>query len=337
WPGAYHGAEIFSLFQTLAATFYGNMIFNADEIPLATSLRRYWTNMITKHQPNDNISLTWPQYSSPTDRVLVLNKNTTITSFIEIYPNCDLISDVQAKVYGEYLGFNATCTVGNKCFIVDSTTTTRQTSTSNNLRCSLWFDNHEQDFKKWSDFELAFRNHYFSSRMIHKKFDLLKQRKQLHDEPVASYFDDVVNLCKEIDPQMSELMMIKHLMSGIHSEFQKELSRRESTMNTLNEFLKYAKIEQDRSDYRRNSNYQYEPRSIFIPDKNIQYNSYQHEFKPKNYINNQLRSQSLLNHCRICSRQNHRAIDCFHKQTTGCFNCGQNHTIRECTKPPSFQ
>ncbi|CAF3879034.1 unnamed protein product, partial [Rotaria magnacalcarata] len=135
WPGAYHGAEIFSLFQTLAATFYGNMIFNADEIPLATSLRRYWTNMITKHQPNDNISLTWPQYSSTTDRVLVLNKNTTITSFIGIYPNCDLISDVQAKVYGEYLGFNATCTIGNKCCIVDSTPTTRPISTSNNLRC----------------------------------------------------------------------------------------------------------------------------------------------------------------------------------------------------------
>ncbi|CAM4846457.1 unnamed protein product, partial [Rotaria magnacalcarata] len=58
----------------------------------------------------------------------------------------------------------------------------------------LWFDNHEQDFKRWSDFELAFRNRYFSSTMIHKKFDLLKQRKQLHDEPVTSYFDDVVNL-----------------------------------------------------------------------------------------------------------------------------------------------
>ncbi|CAF2087757.1 unnamed protein product [Rotaria magnacalcarata] len=142
----------------------------------------------------------------------------------------------------------------------------------------------------------------------------------------------------EIDPQTSELMMIKHLMSGIHPEFQKELSRRGSTMNTLNEFLKYAKIEQDlndtfenfhrlsiestkpnfeinhrqipsltnmierpkqqyqfmnknnprshsfttqRSDYKRNSNYQYEPRSTFTPNKNIQYNSHQHEFQPK--------------------------------------------------------
>ncbi|CAF3261901.1 unnamed protein product [Rotaria socialis] len=67
----------------------------------------------------------------------------------------------------------------------------------------LWFDNHEHEFKKWSDFETAFRNRYFSSTMIHKKFDLLKQRKQLHNEPVTSYFDDVVNLCKEIDPTIA--------------------------------------------------------------------------------------------------------------------------------------
>ncbi|CAF3645571.1 unnamed protein product [Rotaria socialis] len=70
----------------------------------------------------------------------------------------------------------------------------------------LWFNNHEQDFKKWSDFELAFRNRYFSLTMIHKKFDLLKQRKQLHDEHVTSYFDDVVNLCKEIDPQIKNFL-----------------------------------------------------------------------------------------------------------------------------------
>ena len=58
WPGAYHAAELFSLFQTLADSFYGNMIFDPDEVSLANSLRLYWTNMITKGQPNDNVSLT---------------------------------------------------------------------------------------------------------------------------------------------------------------------------------------------------------------------------------------------------------------------------------------
>ena len=258
----------------------------------------------------------------------------------------------------------------------------------------LWFDNNENDFKKWSDFEIAFRNRYFSSTMIQKKFDLLKQRKQLLDEPVTSYFDDVINLCKEIDPHMSERMMIQHLMSGLSPDFQKELSRRESSMNTLNEFLKYAKIEQDlydtfekfhrlsiestkpnvasnhqqitsltnmieqpkppyqfrnkmnprshsftrqSSDYKRNSNYRYEPRPIFTPDKTIQHNSQQYEFKQKNYVNNHVRSQQQFNQCRICGRQNHRTINCFYKRTAGCFNCGQNHMVRDCTLPPSFQ
>src|SRR5271163_1405983 len=64
----------------------------------------------------------------------------------------------------------------------------------------IWFDNNESTFNKWSDFETAFRNRYFSTTLIHKKFDKLKQRKQLHDEPMTSYLDDVVNLCREIDP-----------------------------------------------------------------------------------------------------------------------------------------
>ncbi|CAF4711903.1 unnamed protein product, partial [Rotaria socialis] len=47
----------------------------------------------------------------------------------------------------------------------------------------LWFDNHEHIFKKWSDFETAFRNRYFSTTIIHKKIAKLKQRTQLSDEP----------------------------------------------------------------------------------------------------------------------------------------------------------
>ncbi|CAF4655189.1 unnamed protein product, partial [Rotaria sp. Silwood1] len=97
-------------------------------------------------------------------------------------------------------------------------------------------------------FETAFRNRYFSSTSTHKKFDTLKQRQQLPDEPITSYFDDIINLCLEIDSNMSEKIIIQCLMSGINPEFRKELSRRESSINTLNEFLKYAKIEQDLHD-----------------------------------------------------------------------------------------
>ena len=84
--------------------------------------------------------------------------------------------------------------------------------------------------------------------MTHKEFDKLKQRKQSHDELVTFYIDDVVNLCREIDPNMSDLIIIQHSMSGLNSDFRKEISRHESRMKILSEFLKIAKIEQDLYD-----------------------------------------------------------------------------------------
>jgi hypothetical protein len=257
----------------------------------------------------------------------------------------------------------------------------------------IWFDNNESMFNKWSDFETAFRNRYFSTTLIHKKFDKLKQRKQSHDEPVTSYLDDVVNLCREIDPNMSEPIIIQHLMSGINPEFKKELSRRESSMNTLKEFLKHVKIEQDlyetfektrnrspetqqqpyfelnrpaipsltamvqqstqryytkqdgrrsyptsmqSSAYQRNSIPQMGNNSSIQCDRQIRNYSKSSSFKDKP-SRNQSTTTNQFKNCKICGRKNHRTIDCFHKRSNGCFNCGQNHIVRDCTMPPNFQ
>ena len=141
WPGAYHGAELFSLFQTLGHSFYGDSIFHSSELDLANSIRLYWTNMITTGQPNNDFSPTWPQYSSSNDLTLVFVNNITTSVFIDAYPNCDAMSDAQVKAFGEYLGLNVTCETGNKCFIVDPSTTTSSTpftfsrSKNNNLSC----------------------------------------------------------------------------------------------------------------------------------------------------------------------------------------------------------
>ena len=112
----------------------------------------------------------------------------------------------------------------------------------------IWFDNNESTFTKWSDFETAFRNRYFPTTLPHQNFHKLKQRKQQPDETLTSYFDDVVKLCREINLNMSEKIIIHSLMSGLNPDFIKELSRHESSMNTLSEFLKHAKIEEDLYD-----------------------------------------------------------------------------------------
>jgi hypothetical protein len=255
----------------------------------------------------------------------------------------------------------------------------------------LWFDNNEFAFEKWSDFETAFRNRYFPATIISKKFDTLKQRKQLHDESIVSYYDDVINLCREIDPNMSEQYIIQHLMSGLNPKLKKELFRRESSINTLNEFLKYAKLEQDLHDvyekdwqslseskqvysspdhtsipsltatikpsrqyyhqqrqinhypnsnltqssaFKRNSTVQRTNRTP-TADKQTWNNTQQLSFKKQ--VNNQPTNQNQFNKCKVCGRTNHRTIDCYHKRTIGCYNCGQNHNVRDCTMPPNFQ
>jgi len=112
----------------------------------------------------------------------------------------------------------------------------------------VWFDNNESKFTKWSDFEIEFRNRYFSTTISNKKFEQLKQRQQKPDETITNYYDDIINLCREVDPLMSDSMIIQHLISGLNPDFRKELSRRESATNTLKEFLKHAKIAQELHD-----------------------------------------------------------------------------------------
>lgn len=251
----------------------------------------------------------------------------------------------------------------------------------------LWFDNNEHTFKKWSDFETQFRNRYASTTIVHKKFDKLKQRSQLQDEPVTAYIDDVINLCRDIDPSMSDSTIIQHLMSGINPDFRKEISRHESCMNSLNEFSKYAKIEQDlydtfettrqasidshqhtftishsrpptftrkhnytkiqqpmkqnkfptqSFDIKRNPNHQPEIQFNHIPNRQHFMTSHANTFRSK-HLNNQKTFQQQFNFCKICGRNNHQTNNCYYKHTTGCFKCGQNHHIRDCTMPPNFQ
>ncbi|CAF0845531.1 unnamed protein product [Adineta steineri] len=243
----------------------------------------------------------------------------------------------------------------------------------------IWFDNNEAKFKKWSDFETAFRNRYISTTITPKKFEQLKQRQQKSDEAIITYCDDIINLCREVDPDMSDSTIIQYLLSGLNSNFRKELSRRESAMNSLDEFLKYAKIEQDLNDtfnnmgtlsinpqqpyfdhnyqsnssltaavYPRKQNYEYtkqndrRQQSTRIQSSDSQRNSgarYTYpppllpnltgrNFSRQNTFNKQSNTfrttitpqKNLI--CRICDRTNHRTIDCFYKQSSGCFKSG---------------
>jgi hypothetical protein len=234
-----------------------------------------------------------------------------------------------------------------------------------------WFDDNESQFTKWSDFETTFRNRYFSTTIVNTKFDKLSQRKQQYDESVTTYYDDIITLCREVDSKMSDTIIIQHLMKGINPEFWKGLTRRQTTITTLSEFLKFAKLEQDLHDtftQVQDTTIQSEVHPMYhlssqlnqtAPHNNPKYRQQQHTSRDQNYRSAtnvprriptykqtsshvpktalERNHQTQYRSCKVCGKQNHHSIDCNQKQSSGCYNCGKQHSDRNCPDPPHFQ
>ncbi|UYV71344.1 hypothetical protein LAZ67_8002700 [Cordylochernes scorpioides] len=91
-----------------------------------------------------------------------------------------------------------------------------------------WFENNEESIQTWKEFtsqlENVFRKKENSKLQAEKK---LKTRAQLKGESTECYIQDLLCLCKEVDPQMSEEDKISHLMKGIAEELYQALLPRD--------------------------------------------------------------------------------------------------------------
>lgn len=268
----------------------------------------------------------------------------------------------------------------------------------------LWFDQHRSDFESFQDFKTAFCDHYYAAP-AQEIFDRLTRRQQQRGEPVFSYFHDILNLCHDVDPKMSEILIIRHLLSGIRVDQNSELYRNQSSITTLTEFLRYARIEQslqNKFHYQNSSDASPSPLSprdtvaTIRPDnqpslpRNHRFSARSNRFsQPRNNnspfpprtnsfrsrpsvrpaqptdsppaattdttrtpsfartqqpppksaapSSSSARTPTTFTVCKVCGRNNHRMIDCYHKRPSGCFNCGEKHHVRDCPSPPSFQ
>ncbi|UYV66712.1 ADARB2 [Cordylochernes scorpioides] len=87
-----------------------------------------------------------------------------------------------------------------------------------------WFESNEESIQTWKTFtsqlENVFGKKENSKLQAEKK---LKTRAQLKGESTEFYIQDVLCLCKEVDPQMSKEDKISHLMKGIAEELYQAL------------------------------------------------------------------------------------------------------------------
>ncbi|UYV75884.1 hypothetical protein LAZ67_13001669 [Cordylochernes scorpioides] len=96
-----------------------------------------------------------------------------------------------------------------------------------------WFENNEESIQTWKEFtsqlENVFGKKENSKLQAEKK---LKTRAQLKGESTECYIQDLLCLCKEVDPQMSEEDKISHLMKGIAEELYQALLPRDVQKST---------------------------------------------------------------------------------------------------------
>ena len=79
------------------------------------------------------------------------------------------------------------------------------------------------DFPNWGDLRVKFLNAFKLKKNFKFRLDWtrLKSRRQDLNEPVETYFYDVMSLCKQIEEEtgtkMSEINYVEHLLNGLTS------------------------------------------------------------------------------------------------------------------------
>ena len=100
---------------------------------------------------------------------------------------------------------------------------------------SLWLRNHEADITNWASFKTAF-SEVFDRPAVRKlrAEQRLRERAQQPGENFTSYIEDVVDLCKRVNPSMLEADKIKQILKGIADDaFQMLLAKDPQTVAEL--------------------------------------------------------------------------------------------------------
>ena len=82
-----------------------------------------------------------------------------------------------------------------------------------------WFDNHEETINSWDGFKTAFADAFGQPEHRKEKArDQLQHRYQSTAESSTAYIEDVLRLCRRVDPEMNEDDKIRHLFKGLSQE-----------------------------------------------------------------------------------------------------------------------
>ena len=102
-----------------------------------------------------------------------------------------------------------------------------------------WFKNNKNLFTSWSIFITEIKRAFTSSFHEELAFKKLESYNQGENQSIRNFFNEVLKLCREADPTMSEATKLKNLLNKTKPTVQFEVRKKKPT--TTAEFLEYAK------------------------------------------------------------------------------------------------
>ena len=102
-----------------------------------------------------------------------------------------------------------------------------------------WYKNTKSSLVTWSTFVKEIKEAFLSPFHDELAFKKLESYTQGINQPVRSFYNEVLKLCTETDSDMSESMKLRHLLKKAKPTLQYEIRKRKPT--TTKQFLEYAK------------------------------------------------------------------------------------------------
>lgn len=101
---------------------------------------------------------------------------------------------------------------------------------------AVWFRFNKSKCRDWTSFCTALTTDYRPT--IQQSLLKLEARRQSSDESVLQYYYDKLQLCHQVDPRMSDHMVVHYLLKGLYSHLIPHVIRRRPI--NPDEFLRVA-------------------------------------------------------------------------------------------------
>lgn len=222
-----------------------------------------------------------------------------------------------------------------------------------------WYDNNKDSLHSWSLLKTNLLARFKPSLSAAKT--QLKDRRQQPGESLLVYYDDVIDLCKQVDEDMPLHMIVDYLQDGVRNELKIHIKRRMKTLTDTPSPAQFLTIARDEEELLQELSHQQPPiintaqpyfahitAATNTPSTRTNHStngSYYagqsshltHTLNPSNsFTSRSATSQAQFRPCIICNRSNHRTINCYYKQPSGCYKCGaSDHVVHKC--PQVFQ